>query len=157
MDTDLENLACEYFLFMSKFEYALKQTDFVKSDKYNNAKPDWDRFIEEISAKIKINFDDPHIQRMMNKPPKRQIYKDRKLDWNENNGTIKKSHNNVPRQLIECCLTIRNNLFHGGKIDDGNQGRNKYLLNAGLKILNAAKDAHLGLKQSFISAELDEE
>ena len=133
----LEKEACEYFMLVSRMEYALKNSGFVKSGYGDAAQLDWNGFINYIHDKVEINLEDEDIKKLMEEPARRQIYKDDKLDWSNSQRIVETGK----KELLQNCLTIRNNLFHGGKYGDrnaGNAGRNEYLLKAAKKILTAA-------------------
>lgn len=146
----IEKSACEYFLFLSKFEYALKKSGYVTADSNSNASPDWNRFKEDMHGKISVDKNDADISVLLKQRPARQTYKDGQLGWSQ----PQKIGDNDNKALIDACLTIRNNLFHGGKHGDGNAGRNETLIKAATKILNSALDANSDVKQQFIFAEL---
>lgn len=147
---DLKLAACDYFLFLSKIEYALKNSGFVKSDSHHNALPDWNKFKEAVHANMAIDGNDPDIRAIRAQRPARQIYRDNQLDW----STPQNIGQTDNKALIDACLTIRNNLFHGGKHGDGNDGRNKILISAAIKILNAALDAEQDVKSQLQHAVL---
>lgn len=132
---NLEQAACEYFFLVSKLEYALKNSNFVKDDD-GKAKPNWNEFKNTICSRITIPAHDENVQYLASHPPKKQTYSDGRLGVS-NPQSI--SLSNV-KGLIDACLTIRNNLFHGGKHND-DQVRNLKLLKAAEIILYAALDA----------------
>lgn len=129
----LKAAACEYFLLLSKLEYALKNCDFITNGKKDAAKPDWNSFIDRVHGAITIDTQDNDVQKFLDNPPKKQLYQDGNLSWSEPEK-IKASNQ---KEVLQACLTIRNNLFHGGKHGDGNAGRNEYLLSAATKILTS--------------------
>lgn len=146
----LETAACKYFLLLSKLEYALKNTGFITSHKNYAAKPDWNSFIDRVHGTITIDTQDSDVQNFLNNPPKKQLYKDGNLSWSKPEE-IKASNQ---KEALQACLTVRNNLFHGGKHGDGNAGRNEYLLSAATKILTSAMKACPKVEEKFNLAEL---
>lgn len=145
---DLKLAACDYFLFLSSIEYALKNGGYAKADTDYDATPDWNKFKDSVHDSMVIDDNDPDIKAIRDQRPARQIYKNEKLDW----SSPQKIGQTDKKALIDACLTIRNNLFHGGKHGDGNAGRNKTLIRAALKILNAALDAEPTVKNQLQNA-----
>ena len=146
----LKKTACEYFLLLSKLEYALKNADFVKGNDRDNAQPDWDKFFNDVQSKIKLDIESDDIQEFLNHPPARQLFKGGILSWSKPQKILCSDS----RRVLDTCLTIRNNLFHGGKYGDGNAGRNEVLLSAATKILTSAMNVHPQVKQNFDLADL---
>jgi len=142
-------VACDYFLLLSKLEYALKNGAYITNNR-DAAKPDWDRFIAFVNPKIEIDVNDADIRAFLDSPPKRQLFKDGVISWS-NPGKIA---DHDKERMLQACLTIRNNLFHGGKHGDGNTGRNMVLISAATKILSAAIEACPTVKEQFEFAEL---
>ncbi len=144
----MENEAKDFFLFFAKFEYALKNSDFVKYDK-KRAKPDWEKFKKMTKIPSSINSDED-VKYLKKNPPKVQCYDDtsKRLIWNERKKI------NDTSELIDACLTIRNNLFHGGKCNDSDNIRNMSLLNSAKKILEALLEENTELKRKFDDATL---
>ncbi|PZP54958.1 MAG: hypothetical protein DI586_08350 [Micavibrio aeruginosavorus] len=147
---DLQQIACNYFLLLSSLEYALKNSGFVKVDSSYNAEPDWNKFKDEVHDKMNIDISDPDIQEIIKSRPARQIFKNDNLTW----ATPDRINPQKTKEFIDACLTIRNNLFHGGKHKDGNAGRNEVLIKAATKILNAAIEACPLVKNKFDEATL---
>jgi hypothetical protein len=126
-------LANEFFMRFARTEYALKEAGFLK-DEGGWAKPDWDDFAGKVGNRL---WDDPlikdAIRYMEDNPPKKQVVKDKRLDWKE---TVRPSD---AKALLDCIRTVRNNLFHGGK-RFGNMNkpeRDEPLMQRSLEILKA--------------------
>ena len=145
----LERRACEYFLFVSRFEYALKNTEFVKINSDKKVQPDWDGFFDFLQGRMKLDIDDD-VEELLGKPPANQIYESEKLSWSKPQAI---QHANI-KEALKACLTVRNNLFHGGKHGDGNAGRNEVLLRASKKILEGALEVSPQVNEKFKLAEL---
>src|SRR3546814_7193384 len=48
IDQDLRNLAFDFFYWFSRFEFALKERRFLKTEAIGaRAKPDWDKFVQK--------------------------------------------------------------------------------------------------------------
>ncbi len=141
--------ACDYFLLLSRLEYALKNSSYLTNDK-ESAKPDWERFIDFVSSRMAVDTNDRDVRAFLDLPPKRQLFEDGKISWSKPENI--KDHDKT--RMLQACLTVRNNLFHGGKHGDGNAGRNMVLISAATKILRAAIDACPDVKAQFEYAEL---
>ncbi|MCA9468321.1 MAG: hypothetical protein KC643_23170 [Nitrospira sp.] len=133
---ELKKAACEYFFLISRIEYALKNSDYLDVND-GDVKPSWTKFIDEIGNRITLSTENKYIRYLADDPPKKQTYKDGNLSWSSPQAI---NQTNV-KGLICACLTIRNNLFHGGKINDNDQERNLNLLKAATEIFNAAMNA----------------
>lgn len=152
-NTDMESLAFDYFMKLSRVEYALKKAGFVtgkEKDGYN-ARPDWTAFKNDVHERMNLSLDDSDIKHLMDQRPARHLFKDGALTWSE----PQKIGKGDKRALIDCCLTIRNNLFHGDKYGDGNKGRNEILLKAAAKILDSAINANDNVKYEYEQASFD--
>lgn len=134
IDDELKEISFEYFYWFSRFEYALKENKFLK-EKNDGAKaePSWDEF----RKKFKDNYilSDEAI-RLIQLHPKRQfVGQNCGLYWNP----VGVEHcNNDLCKVVTMLITVRNNLFHGGKHGDtdvDNKIRNVELLTIGKIIL----------------------
>lgn len=146
----LEKAACEYFLLVSRLEYALKNGGFCKSGQDDAASPDWEKFIRDVSLDIDNLSKDEDIKYFLNNPPKKQLYKDNELSYSPPQNI-----SDTDKQgMLQACLTIRNNIFHGAKHSDSSEQRNNRLISAATKILKAASESEDKVKQAFDNAKL---
>jgi hypothetical protein len=79
-----EQLAFEFFIVFSRFEYALKLIPSCRTCKEDHVEADWNAFarrLQESHSDIVIKKIADYLLKM---PPQRQICKDNVLDW----GTI---------------------------------------------------------------------
>jgi hypothetical protein len=105
-----------FFLIFARFEYALKQSGFLKKDE--RAKANWECFADSINAELICITDIYEFKiaagYLKEFPPKIQIkYEENgetKLKW-----VCQKPTGNEARVLTEYIKRVRNNLFHGGK------------------------------------------
>ncbi|MGA2333724.1 MAG: hypothetical protein ABSG75_18455 [Syntrophales bacterium] len=130
-----EKILLEFFVTFSRFEYALKESGFVRADKKGDAQPDWDKFIslvsrEEYTALMSILNRELYIT---DSPPKKQIVRNGKLQWSD----LPKSGIKNVGSLLNAVRRVRNNLFHGGKFstDYNCESRNQRLVTDALTIL----------------------
>jgi len=129
----------DFFLVLSRLEFALKLTGYLTADK-KGVKPDWDRF----ATTIKKTFDSESneelsiaIQYYLGFPPQKQIFKNGKLDW----ATSPPKNSSEIERAIILIRRVRNNLFHGGKYNQqahDETARNEELLKMGITILKEA-------------------
>lgn len=135
-----------FFIFFSRFEYALKRAGYTTGE----AQPDWDKYAKE-HIKMTERPSDPFksaMEFLKNAPPKKQVVKNNKLDWEPDNYT---DVFNLERILV-LVRRIRNNLFHGGKWPGGlkdDDSRNADLIDAGLKVLQACLELDRKLQKTF--------
>ena len=124
-----------FYYSFSRSEYALKASDFILDQ--GEAVPHWDRFANDI--KDKFNKDKSielkeSVEYILQNPPKKQIVKDGVLYWEQTNNQ------NLPLTnfLLIMIRRIRNNLFHGGKLQSGytsDVARDVKLINSATQIL----------------------
>jgi hypothetical protein len=145
------DLVVRFFVFFSRFEYALKRAGFVKSGRNDEAEPQWDAFAESIRGKLSKTANRKFQMArayLLSHPPKKQRYTAAaNLHWVDNPMRASESDE---QYLLRLVRDVRNNLFHGGKYpvkqhDEGLE-RNRRLLRHSLttlqycRNLNAAAD-----------------
>jgi hypothetical protein len=154
-------LAIQFFLFFSRFEYALKRLPKI-SVKDSGVQPDWDGYAKEkYTAKGEGADRWEKIQRrtdfleaahyLINEPPKKQAVKDGVLRWKER--TKQELKFSMP-ELLLLVRAVRNNLVHGGKFKDGpieETSRDEKLLRHSLTILSACLEEDDDLRRWFMS------
>jgi hypothetical protein len=144
-------LAVEFIAVFSRFEYALKSTDFAMGGP-TIANPAWDKFSNSIHDQF-VQIEDESLEisiaYMMFYPPRKQVLLNNKLDFKvQEIDTNQRS----TQQLLGLVRTVRNNLFHGGKYSsDGeiDEGRNEKLLTHSLKILKYCLPLHKEVLASY--------
>jgi hypothetical protein len=130
-------LVADFFMLFARAEFALKDAEFVRGVGRKKDEPsvDWDRFARELGSKI-TSPEDPRIQEavrfLQEKPPQKQVYRDRQLKWEPRSCT----NLTDPVFVIRSITTVRNNLFHGGKEIVGLMAeRDRQLLQSSLVVL----------------------
>lgn len=106
-------LAWHFFVFFSRFEYALKRCDGYLTV---NAQPNWDKFASDhanqfdklgsIALKTAVGY-------IRENPPRKQLQQAGKLSWSE--PQVYDTREPLLIWLLRMVRCIRNNLFHGGK------------------------------------------
>jgi hypothetical protein len=159
-------LIYEFFEMFSRFEYALKQANFLKKGKSQvrdhrtfrhaprwNAVPDWDEFSKSIG---KLRPSENFIKArdyLIKEPPKTQVVGECGLEWED---TVQGLRETDAKYLLRLVRTVRNNLFHGGK-DDYTLGpedevyRHRQLLESALAVLVHCQDANPQVRSVFQS------
>ena len=110
IDQDLRNLAFDFFYWFSRFEFALKESRFLKSDAIGaRAEPDWDKFVKAHRSAYSLS---PAAAALLAEKPRRQIVGDSEHGFED----VAFSPNTADLdQVVAHAKTVRNNLFHGGK------------------------------------------
>lgn len=135
INKDLESASFEYFYWLSRFEFALKENRYLKSiEPEVKAEPSWERFKE----RYKTNYiPSNEAMRLIELHPKRQfVNAHHELDWKP--VGLDNCSNHLCKIVI-LLNTVRNNLFHGGKHGDNdmdNIERNLELLRISMVILD---------------------
>ncbi len=107
----LNDLACKFFREFARYEYCLKATWLREGTQ--SVKASWSKYAAEVTHVI----DAPQSQDLVaaisyfsDHPPKKQIVKDRALDWDE---TLP-DHKSKAELILLLICRVRNNLFYGG-------------------------------------------
>lgn len=113
---EIEQLACDFFILFSKFEYALKQLGHFKAYSVKDPRVtlQWSDFEKRKEVKAALDAAPKDVQNAINflvkTPACRQIVKNGKVTWEDRPNPDTKT-------VIEVIKTVRNNLCHGGKYD----------------------------------------
>lgn len=137
-----KDLACEFFAVFSRFEFALKESGFVKGE--GRASPDWQRFARECT--LEVAQDSPLAVSMgylLAYPPQIQTPN---LKWKD---VALQGKTDVAKAL-ESLQRVRNNLFHGGKHPPNSQpGRDTELVSASLAVLYAVLEENEQIRSDY--------
>ncbi|TPJ41047.1 hypothetical protein [Mesorhizobium sp. B2-7-1] len=155
LQIDLQ-LALDFFLIYSRFEYAAKDNGHVQK----SATPIELKLAHgSLAGRINSDFEtriasDDTLKKAVayyeNEPPKKQIWDGKKPDWKE---TVQQEPMRSERLLI-WLTRVRNNLFHGGKgfaPESKKIERDTFLLQHGLVIIQAVLDCDEDMRNSFSS------
>jgi hypothetical protein len=110
IDQEMRNLVFDFFFWFSRFEFALKEKRFLKSDVIGaRADPSWDKFVKTHRAAYVLS---PAAEALLAEKPRRQIVGDPEhgfedLPFSPNTSDLDK--------VVAYAKMVRNNLFHGGK------------------------------------------
>ncbi len=147
IDHELKDLSFELFYWFSRFEFALKENRYLKSEENGSkAEPDWGKFVEDNHGNYQLT---DVANRLIELHPKRQIVGENKdLIWKKVGIEDCKSNLCIVVRMLK---TIRNNLFHGGKHGDSDMDskkRNCELLRVGKMVLDQLA-AHAGIEADY--------
>lgn len=110
VDQDIRNLVFDFFYWFSRFEFALKERRFLKSEVVGApAQPSWDKFVKAHRDRYVVSS---AAKALLAEKPQRQIvgnpehaFED--LSFSPSTADLDK--------VVAYAKTVRNNLFHGGK------------------------------------------
>ena len=135
INDSLRDFAFDYFYWFSRFEFALKENNYLKrTNAGENAEPGWDSFVE--ANENEFNHTEQTQKLILLNPKRQKVGLSSDLEWREVGLEDCKSE---LCKVVRLLKTIRNNLFHGGKHGaDGwdNPERTAELLQVGKKILD---------------------
>ena len=107
---ELRSLAYDFFFWFSRFEYALKESRFLKYPNVGDrAEPGWNRFISEWKDRYRLSRAG---QALIAANPRRQVVTAGELDFQDLGFDPRASE---LEQVVRYAQAVRNNLFHGGK------------------------------------------
>lgn len=109
---NLQRLAFDFFFWFSRFEYALKEAHFLRSTEIGiPAEPSWKKFCEEYRDAYRPG---PAARALLDADPARQIVvAGGDLDFAP---VVFKLGVADLDKVAELARTVRNTLFHGGKL-----------------------------------------
>lgn len=134
------DLVLVFFFTFSRFEYALKASGLVVQGRFGEAVPDWNSYTDQLRGRFQGVRDPRFVDAcayLRNDPPRKQVIANNRLDWQKSRPGPRDYDE---RYLLCLVRTIRNNLFHGGKMPfgvgpDPDAARNRRLLEIGIVVL----------------------
>ncbi|WP_145930967.1 hypothetical protein [Immundisolibacter cernigliae] len=140
-----QELVCEFFAVFSRFEFALKDSGFIRAHK-GHAEPAWRDFSASIAATFSVTARSPldsAIAFLLGEPPMVQVSR---CDWEH-----KRLHGNTDTErALDAVIRVRNNLFHGGKYTPHSPpGRDEALVRASLAVLYACLEQDESLRNTY--------
>jgi hypothetical protein len=155
-DSADRQLAWYFFVFFSRFEYALKRDMRYLKPSIEKAEPNWDKFAsdhnQDFSQEATSELNDA-VNYFLKAPPRKQIQENSIMSWSE-----PQQYNRKEPLLIWLLLmirSVRNNLFHGGKfplIPIADPSRDRELLINAIVILNASLKLDVNVERQFDEA-----
>jgi hypothetical protein len=155
VNSDDRRLAWSFFVFFSRFEYALKRSNYLKPGT-SDAQPHWDRFasdyneafVSNISADVRAAVD-----YFAASPPRKQVSARGVLEWSE--PQCRHDGDRLLIWLLGAIRTVRNNLFHGGKfplMELSEPSRDAELLGHSLRVLEACLALDSRVRECFFDS-----
>lgn len=137
--------AVKLFACFSRFEFALKESGYVKKGKYGGAEPDWDKFsrLDCLPVLMKRLRDSRAAPELFAHPPQKQMFDGGYLKWAEAVAITD------PKTFIDAIKRVRNNLFHGGKAGDVANPRDDVLCNDAVACLVAMLELDQVVSNAF--------
>jgi hypothetical protein len=124
------------FKLFSRFEYAMKRSDFLKKGSYDGADPDWKEFARALGTDFYNQVKGQDAMRILiEKPPSQLKFRPSsalgaaKAEWSV------RTYGQDVEGLFEGVKQVRNNLFHGDKTSPADVGRNSQLIRAAYSVL----------------------
>ena len=146
-------LAIHFFLFFSRFEYALKCLNMIKGAIYPAA--DWDGYARSSRAVLWFKESEnaeflEAVEFLEMAPPKQQDFSAGRLVWKKNNRADEVQS---LEKTLAYVRTVRNNLFHGSKLDSAKgreMSRDRELIKRCLTILATCLEGDGDLREKFL-------
>jgi sulfur relay (sulfurtransferase) DsrC/TusE family protein len=130
---DLKRLAFDFFYWFSRFEFALKEGRYLKSEKPGaKAEAGWEKFVAKFQEEYQLT---PAAKALIKANPQRQIVGAHGLEFAD--VFVEHGAGDLAR-VVHLARTVRNNLFHGGKHGDNywdDPDRMKHLLETTIAVL----------------------
>lgn len=151
-DSEDRRLAWEFFVLFSRFEYALKRSGFLKTNK-PIAEADWERFSREMDSSFcSLNSTalSEAVEYYEMSPPRKQLQQKGILIWDD-----PLRYGDGEYRLTFLCRSIgvvRNNLFHGGKFTQmpvSDPSRDQVLLRHAKELLFSMLELNEPVKKNF--------
>jgi len=156
-------LLLEFFLTFSRFEYALKVSNyFIRPRTGGNdpsrppeAKPDWESFAVSLRGTFRTDTNAElgrASEYILDSPPWKQVITHDSIAWET---PVRPDYESDIEFLLRMVRCVRNNLFHGGKYDievHEDTKRTELLLKSSLTILNQCLVLAPRVKQFFDEA-----
>ena len=132
-------LAWYFFVFFSRFEYALKRCDRYLA---GGAGPNWDKFASDYASQFE-NLESKALKAAVvyfqDNPPHKQLQRAGELSWSDPQEYDHREPLLI--WLLRMVRCVRNNLFHGGKfplVSISDPSRDRELLVNSMHIWKAA-------------------
>nr|WP_295712575.1 hypothetical protein [uncultured Halomonas sp.] len=135
INNELKDLTFDFFYWFSRFEFALKESKYLKRDGIgDNAEPGWFKFIDQHKQAFQHTDETRNLLAL--NPKRQKVSENAGLEWKD---VGLDDCDSELCKVVRLLKTTRNNLFHGGK--HGAEGwddpeRTKELLVVGKSILD---------------------
>jgi len=147
-------IAWEFFVFFSRFEYALKRDERYLKPGTGRAEPNWGRFGADYAEAFNSDASPElaaAVRYYLKSPPWKQLRENGEMKWSEPN--YHDGHEPLLIWLLSVIRIVRNNLFHGGKfplIPISDPSRDRDLLAYAIAILDVCLRLDQRVHNQFI-------
>jgi hypothetical protein len=147
-------LAWEFFVFFSRFEYALKRVESYLMPGVGNAEANWNRFASDHNEQFNPDATPAlaaAVRYYFEKPPRKQLRSDGEMSWSD--PLTYQRNEPLLVWLLRVVRVVRNNLFHGGKfplIPISDPSHDRELLANAITILAACLPLHQRVSDLFV-------
>ena len=144
-----------FFLIFSRFEYALKRSNYITGDE-SRTEADWNKFGEDVKQAFKkqecteLREATKYLLSKNTAPKKQFMNSENKLDWRLPNGIDEDI-----QSLINTVKIVRNNLFHGGKYPSGpvkDPSRDEQLIKHSITVLKYLLCSSVKVKSAYFKS-----
>lgn len=133
----------------SRWEYALKRTGYAKPGSHGQAEADWNKYVDAVAIPL-AQIATPRYVAARNyittHPPLCWQYRD---GWQPN---PKRENETEARYLFRMVRDVRNNLFHGGKFQNGiveELSRDREVIDAATTVLEECVNLRPEMQREF--------
>jgi len=153
-DSGDRKLAWYFFVFFSRFEYALKRHAKYLMPGIGEAKPNWNRFGSDHAASFQAALTPAlalAIEYFKTCPPSKQLRSNGHMSWSD--PIRHDGREPLLVWLLRAIRVVRNNLFHGGKFPTfpvSDPSRNHDLLTNAIVILDSCLKLDASVQSIFL-------
>ena len=146
------DLVLRFLGVFSRFEFALKRSEFLKGSR--NAEANWDAYAKWLRGTFRSVEDTRFTEAvacLRNAPPKKQVVSGGDINWE---GTSIREGECLEQYVLRLVRAVRNNLFHGGKYPSPvgpleDVGRNQELIEMQSVFWSAARQEGVRMEREF--------
>jgi hypothetical protein len=158
-DSGDRKLAWQFFIFFSRFEYALKKDSRYLKSGTGDAQPNWDSFASNNAKFFMVNASSSladAVNYFKTKPPRKQLCINGEMTWSD--PVQYNESEPLLVWLLRVIRIVRNNQFHGGKfarLPIPEPSRDQDLLANTITILDSCLNLDHSIRNKFFN-EIDE-
>jgi hypothetical protein len=135
------SLSVEFFFLFQRLEYSLKEMGYAEV-KNGRVKINWEDYYKKLIPKCPGFDSNEDVLFLKKHPPKKQTVLDGRVEW-------KDFQPKGDEAIFAIISQVRNNLFHGSKMNSDDQGRDKSLLISCIKVIRKVIEVDADLKNVF--------
>jgi hypothetical protein len=141
-----------FLALFARWEAALKRSEFARAGRHGQAEADWNLYADTVSGPLAALAGAEYVaarEYLLNNPPRRQQLEGKAIRWEPN---PRRDGETDGRYLLRVVRDVRNNLFHGGKYQDGpvaEPARDRRLVDSAISVLEACVDLEPRIRAVF--------